>query len=76
MNQPSNNTGGPGGVQSVTKKYNGKMFNNTLLKNYNAAFCEITMQVSSDGVDSKLFKPAPPLPFSRSNDRVLEGFKV
>lgn len=47
-------------VQSSTKKYNGKMFNNLLLKNYNVTICEFTMQTSLSYQDCTLQKLLTP----------------
>lgn len=50
---------GPHGVYSSKVKFIGKMLNNLLLKNYNATFCEVTMQAFSDSVVTRGPKRAP-----------------
>lgn len=49
---------GPKRALSLTKKYIGNLYKKKLfLKNYYETICEINIQVSSNDVGYKLFKP-------------------
>lgn len=67
---PLSNTGAPRGIQSLTKKYIGTMFQNIFRKFYNARIFYFNMQASSNSVDSKLLNPETPPPPTNYDARI------
>lgn len=71
---PLSNTGAPRGIQSLTKKYIGTMFQNIFRKFYNARIFYFNMQASSNSVNSKFLNPEHPPP--RTNYDARRWLKI